>query len=179
MSNNFPSVTEVLRPYQDFSGVLPEKLDIATRRGSRVHTVCLAIAGGRWAPPLPEEYEGYRQSFQWWLDSCVTRVYEVEPEWEDEVLGFIGHPDLIVHMKGDRKLTVADLKTPVALKRIWRMQLAGYGRLAEVNGYEIERVGTLRLKANGGFPIFDHFKDRAVALGALVGALAARRYVYG
>ena len=177
--NKLPSVTEILKLYQDFSGIPAERLEIATRRGSRVHTVCLAIAGGRWAPPLPEEYQGYEQSFRLWLDMNIIRVYKVEPEWMDEILGFIGHPDLIVQMKGDRKLTVVDLKTPTAQKRIWRMQLAGYGRLAETNGYKIEKVGTLRLKANGGFPIFDHFKDRAVALGAFVGALTARRYVDG
>ncbi len=178
--NNLPSVTEVLRPFVDYSRVRPEILDHAARRGSRVHRACLTEARGRWAPPLLEGERGYFESFLIWIKNTVEEVCEVEPEWTDDVLGFVGHPDLVVVIKGDRGITVVDLKTPTELKRVWGCQLGAYGRLAEIHGYrEIERVGSLRLRKHGGLPTFDHFKDWRMAFNAFLGALTAERYIYG
>jgi len=174
---SYPSVTQAISGFADFSMVPPITLQLAAARGTRVHSACTAHALGLWCPPLPADEQGYLDSFVKWFDLAVAEVAWCEKELIDEGLGFRGHPDLLCKVKGDTKLTLIDLKTPAAKLKAWRAQLAGYWHLCESNGYgPIGRVASLRLKPKGGMPIFDDYGLDTVDLNALIQAVQAWRY---
>jgi hypothetical protein len=176
----YPSVTQVLSVYQDFSMVPEHVLTMASERGTRVHAICASIAQGLFVSQriITPDVEGYIESFKKWF-KYVEEVVFVEGELVDSELGFLGHPDLIIRMQGDQFLTLTDLKTPAIIGKTWRAQCAAYKHLA-MHKFKIKRTGTLRLKQNGGFPIFDEYSDTIFAdLAAFMSALNAWRYFKG
>lgn len=174
-----PHVTAVLAPFADFSRVPKAVLEHAAARGSQVHGACAAIVKGLWVPPLPEDCLGYIKSFrQWWPN--VAEVIMCEQTLIDPDHGFAGRPDLVCLIEGDEHWTVVDWKTPAAKNKLWRAQLAAYKHLAGKNGYKpIGRVGSLRLRANGGPPIFDEYQHSHIDFNGFLSALNAYRHFGG
>lgn len=170
-------MTEILSAYSDFSAVPPDVLERAAERGRRVHRICAALALGLWVPEIPEECRCYVESFRKWLD-LVDTVHLVETELADDTYGFVGHPDLVVTLRGEGFARVVDLKTPVVKHRLWRAQIAAYNRLAapRIVPLRISRSGTLRLSPKGDFPRFDEYSDSAVDFNAFLCALMAYRF---
>lgn len=179
-SSKLPSVTQVLAPFVDYSRIPEHVLTRASERGSRVHAICAARLAGLWHPPITPDVAGYVESFQRWADLAVESVTMVEPEMEDPVLGYCGHMDAILRIKGDDGESVADLKTPATAMRTWRAQLAAYRNLAEVNGHKISRVFSLRLDKAGGRAKVDEYTGTTQAdFAAFLSALNAWRYLKG
>lgn len=181
----YPSVTQVLSVYQDFSMVPEDVLTMASERGSRVHAICASLAQKLFVShrQITPDIEGYIQSFNQWFE-YVEEVVLVEKGLVDPKLGFIGHPDLLVKMKGDQDLTLIDLKTPKVIGKTWRAQLAAYWHLIAIflldYKFKIKRCGSLRLKQDGGFPIFDEYtKSLHADFAAFLSALNAWRYFKG
>lgn len=174
-----PSVTQVLRPFVDLSKIPPDVLAAAAERGTRVHGLCAAVAQRLWIPSVPDECRGYVDSFRSWFP-VVVEVVAAEVELVDEVLGFKGHPDLIVRIEGDEGLTVVDLKTPVSTHTTWKAQLAAYHHLAEHNGHTlIIRNISLRLSWEGRPPQVDEYLHQERDFAAFLSALNAWRYFKG
>lgn len=167
------SVTRALAPFADFGAVRPDVLDAAAARGTEVHRACAAYALGAWAP-LAGENQGYLDSFATWFDICVERVVSVEQEYADKVHGYVGHPDIVLVMRGDEDETVIDLKTPVTKNRLWAAQIAAYMRLTGA-----KRGGSLRLKRDGSRAIFDEYTATAADYAAFLSALNAARWFGG
>ncbi len=152
----YPSVTEVLSPWADWSKIPPKVLAHAAARGTRVHAACAAIAMGLW-PVVDEETEGYVDSFRNWFGAAVAEVVLCEAELVEKAMGYCGHPDLIVRIHGDEGLTVADLKTPATKNPLWGPQVAAYRHLATVHGFKVERCMSVRLKKDGSRAIVDEY----------------------
>src|SRR3972149_2373967 len=148
------SVTQVLSPYFNVKGKIPQgRIEVGIICGNEVHKFCTTTAKREWIPK-PILYEGYCDSFLWWFDNCVEEVILVEERLEDTIMGFFGHPDLILKIKGNRYPSVFDLKTPATKSKLWRAQIAAYTHLALKNGYGpvLDPGGSLRLKEDGGHP---------------------------
>ncbi len=175
---SYPSVTEILSPYSDFSKVPADRLATAAERGSRVHGICAAIVQGLWVPSIPDDCAGYVASFKKWLDVANPEIVLSEKELVHPAFKYLGHPDLIVRFPTDSDQTVVDFKTPLAKQKTWALQLAAYRELARANGYDVKRLGSLRLKPDGGFPIFDEHRDHGRAWTAFMGALSAWNYLW-
>lgn len=176
----YPSVTQVLSIYQDFSMVPEHVLTMAAERGKQVHAICASIAKGLFVSHrmITSDIQGYIESFNKWF-KYVDEVILVEQELINSNLGFIGHPDLVVKMKGDQHLTLIDLKTPKAIGKTWKVQIAAYWHLAELE-FKIDRGGSLRLNQDGGLPIFDEYTNtRHEDFAAFLSALNAWRYFKG
>lgn len=174
-----PSVTEILAPYCDFSGVPAHVLDHAAKRGTAVHKVCEAIATGLWAPPLDEDETPYVESFKSWFRTTVDEVIACEVELVHPDYNFKGHPDLICRIKGDTALAVVDYKTPQAAQKSWKLQLAAYRQLCLANGYDVQRRFCLRLRKHGGAPIVDESIDHAVEWNLFLNARSLFQYFHG
>jgi len=172
----YPSVTEILAKYCDFSVVRPEVLEAACNRGSWVHAYCAAYAQNLWMS-APDGLEGYCQSFKNWFDAMVVKVILVEHELVDKVYGYVGHLDLLALLKGDKQPSVVDYKTPLTKGATWGGQGAAYLNLAKK--YKPWRFGSLRLKADGGPAIFDPYQETKRDFQAFVNALYAHRYFLG
>jgi hypothetical protein len=163
-------VTQVISRWQNFQFVKPDVLQAAADRGAAVHRHCAALLSGLWLPAPPAEIAGYLESFEAWRQIAVIEVLATEISLVENILGFQGHPDLICRLRnGD--VAVVDFKTPVSVNRAWRLQLAAYYRLAEVNGYEVTTAFSLRLSPKGGSAkaavVAQPQKDLAVFLAAL------------
>ena len=179
----YPSITQILGLYSDFSMIRPQVLETASLRGTEVHAICAAIAKKVWVPEIPSDCAGYVLSFQNWFETHVKDVLLVEEELIDTVHGFLGHPDLVVLLRDDSRLLV-DLKTPATKSKLWSAQLAAYKYLAKEGArpdgtraaLQIDRVGSLRLRPNGNPPIFDQYQDSALDFAAFLAALSAYRY---
>ena len=170
-----PSVTQIISPWADFSMIKPDVLERAAARGTKVHQICAAIATGLWVPSVPEECQGYIDSFRRWWD-LVETVHIVEEEIIDETYGFLGHMDICCTLKNEESPVVVDHKTPIAQQKSWKLQLAAYHRLAEIRGFSCNRVFSLRLKKDGSLPIADECKDIDQHFNIFLGALSAYKY---
>ncbi len=175
-----PRVTEILKPFSDFSMIAPEVLELASLRGSEVHKSCEAYALGIWAP-VPEGLQGYFDSFRAWFDKYVVEVLAVEEEIEHKSWGYIGHPDLIARIKGVRPMpavAVVDFKTPIAATLSWHCQLAAYVEAARQK-YKSEIGGSLQLRKDGSLPKMIWVDDQVQAFAAFTGILSGWNYIKG
>ena len=172
-----PSVTEVLNPWTDFSGVDPETLENAAERGSRVHALCAEYARGGFPLIQVPEDEGYFQSFCRWFNERVSEVVMIEQELEHSRHGFQGHPDLICRIVGDKEaLTVVDLKTPITKHRAWELQLAGYYGLAQNHDFNVLRALSVRLKKDGSRALVDEIDNPDLTYRTFLEALNVWKY---
>ena len=173
-------VTEALKPFTDFSMIRPDVLDYASERGTVIHKACANYANGIYVIQnhWPPDYAGYFNSFTEWFDKYVDEVVATEIELKDDTYGYVGHPDLLCIIIGDTKVTLVDLKTPVAELRTWKPQCAGYRYLA-IKKYDIGRVGSLRLKPDGGRAIFTEYTDERADFAAFLNALMIAKYFNG
>jgi len=170
---NYARVTEILNPYTDFSMIPEYILSHATERGRKVHAICAGILQDLWIPTIDPDCAGYIASFQIWKDQFVEEVIFVEHEFIDSTYGFIGHIDFYGKLK---KLGYAllDWKTPIALYKAWRLQMAGYERLLQVAKKKMDVVASLQLQQDGGIPKMTRYEgtsaqDFNIFLGLLNG----------
>jgi len=173
------SVTQVLSPFTDFSKIKEDVLTRATERGIAVHRACALVARGLWVKALPEDCQGYVQSFQKWYDYMVVKVIAVEAELKNEAFGYKGHPDLIAILKGKKYPSIIDYKTPVALRKVWKGQLSAYRDLALADKTliinHIDGVGSLRLHPDGGTAKMQWYEESAIDFNNFLCALKAYR----
>jgi len=137
----------------DWSLIPERQLNIATERGSITHRVCALIASGMtWYPDPPESCLGFIESFKYWFERQVEEVIAVEIRLNDDIMGYTGEPDLVARLKGLDGLSLIDLKTPAALQKSWRLQMAAYFQLCQKAYPDVQRAGSLRLMIDGKAP---------------------------
>ncbi len=176
------SVTEVLRPFADFSNVPQAALEAAAERGRRIHAAAAArLSGVFQVTPLEPGDEGYIRSLDAWVKEMVRDVIDVEPELVDEALGFKGHPDLVCRLvSGD--VAVVDYKTPAVESPTWRAQLAAYRHLVSKayagRGVRSPLALALMLRADGGMPKAIIYRSSDRDFQAFLAALTAYRYFH-
>jgi len=171
----FPSVTEVLSPWVDFSRIQPDVLDSAAKRGTAVHNACFAYAAGL---PVIESSEvtPYLDSFKRWFDLVVAEVILCEQRITDEAHGYHGEPDIVIMAKHNEVILV-DVKTPVTKIKTWRIQLSAYKELCEMFlGKQMDRVGSLRLSPEGKTAKMDYYDCHAQDFSIFLSSLNCYRY---
>lgn len=150
-----PSVTTALSGYIESEWVAQEYLD----RGTAVHDAAHAHLLGRYVVPLRSDWQGYFDSFKRWCDEFRPQVEMVEERLKDDVAGFCGQPDFIGRVQGRIGLGLIDWKTSLAVSKWHRLQGAAYRYLARKSGKATLWGGNLRLRSNGGAPLFDPWPD--------------------
>ena len=155
--------------------VSPSRLEAAADRGTRVHEICANIALGLFIPAIPADCEGYVESYRRWHQHIIDEVIIVETRLVDTAWGYHGQIDQFVKSKHGENILV-DLKTPTALQRSWRLQMAGYANLVEENGHRVDRVGSLRLDREGKTARMEYYDNSAQDFKMFVEALNLYRY---
>lgn len=166
-----PSVTQILSPWTDFSGVPPAVLANAASRGSRIHAACAAYAMNYPVDGLEDEDWGYFESFKRWFDATVAEVITVETEHRDAQYGFMGHPDAVVSLKNSNDIWVIDWKTPRNLSKTYRLQIAAYCYLTQA-----KRGAILRLSPEGKKAILNENTDLSHDLSVFLNCLSAYKF---
>lgn len=162
---NLPHVTEIIstvgKHWLNFDNVPPDKLEFACQRGSDFHRLAALHAQNLWIDEIPESCAGFFRSFVGWYANFVEETNLVEQTLVHSPLGFQGTPDAIVKIRGDSGYTMIDWKTPLALSKSWRLQLAAYRELAWVNGFpgvrSLDRVASLQPRVDGGLAKFTEY----------------------
>lgn len=150
----YPSVTEILEPYVDFSMVKPEVLARAKARGTIVHQLTKGLITYGVAVNIPEKYKGYVDSFLQWYHDSVSSVLISEKRIYNEALRLCGQPDLVVVLKNEQVPRVIDIKTPAGKYPTWKGQICAYKFLYDQEYGELtDMPGHLRLRENGKYPI--------------------------
>lgn len=151
-----PRVTEVLKPYSGFVHVEETILQRACERGSKVHALCSAIAGGAWVSieSISDELRGYVRSFQSWFDSFVSSVVINEERFEHVDYKYSGQVDLVVIGK-DSQLYLIDLKTSAKPQKTYRVQLGAYRELMRDHDILVEACKIVYLNKDGAAPIVE------------------------
>ena len=174
----FPSVTTVLSPFSDFSMIRPEVLKRAAERGTRVHSACSAygLGLGLWSCSMEKGDMPFYCSFLKWVEAIEPSFLSVEEEFKDDCLGYMGHPDAVISISREKRLTVIDYKTPMSISRSWFPQVAAYAHLARGCGYDVHRGLAVRLRRNGGTPIVTEVDIDGEPWAAFMNALGAYKY---
>ena len=148
-----PSVTTVLKPWSNFAFVKPEVLELASADGTAIHSLLFRHIKGLmvFSEEVTPAIEGYYDSGRRWADKHILTVHLAEEELRDDLRGYLGHPDLIVTLRGDQGKSLLDWKRAVPVLT-HPIQIGGYYGLAIRNGYEIERTGCVYLQKNGAMP---------------------------
>lgn len=174
MGGRLFSVTDVMGMAFRADKIPPHVLEHAASRGTVVHRCCSLYARRIWFKmPGDKKTAGYIESFKAWWDHFIdkTRPIHVELELICSTFGFMGHPDIIAHMRHETLPVVIDLKTPRITSPTWKGQLASYKHLAKVNGFETGKARSLQLQPNGSAAraaIYeDHYQDFAAFLNGL------------
>ena len=76
----------------------------------------------------------------------------------------------------DDILTLPDWKTPAALSNIWEARMAAYRHLARKNGYDVKKVGTVRLRKDGSPALFKDYPLSESVFAGFHGALIAHQH---
>jgi hypothetical protein len=179
----YPSVTQVLGIFSPFNragkGINKGVLEAAADRGTRVHEACAAIAMCLPVMSINPDIQGYIDSFWGWFE-LVDEVVFVEEQLIDETYLYTGIPDLVVRLKDEELLRVVDLKTPVAISKLWAAQVAAYERLVFVaTGQPPHNSGTVRLRKNGSIAKFDVMVSHSGDFNNFLCALTAYRAFIG
>lgn len=173
------SVTQALSPFNNFSMVRPDKLEAACQRGSVLHRAFALYASGLWLPGLAAEYQGYFDSFCNWYDLAVEETLAVEEEMVCKKYGFMGHPDWIGVIRGDKAPSLIDWKTGQAKMKGHRLQVAAYHHLAKEK-YGVKRVLLMHPKPDGGrASVPGHTGTLARDFSVFLNILTGYKFFYG
>ena len=141
-----------------------------------MHEACAAYALGLWSP-VPEDLQGYFDSFTAWFDMAVKEVISVEEDLSDDAFGFSGHPDLCVTSKQGETLLV-DLKSTLMHPRTFQLQCAAYTHLIEKkHKIMIARAGTLHLSKDGKLPLMRWNENNPEAIAMFLQLLNATNWL--
>jgi hypothetical protein len=173
----YPSVTQVISPWVDFSMIPAGTLQAAADRGTAIHDHCAKIAMGVFVI-VPPEHQGYVTSFQRWFDAMVQEVILAEERLTDITFGYHGQIDILAKMKTG-EIDLVDLKSPLAKSKSWAAQLSGYKRLVDFSEYPSpDRVGSLRLSPDGKTPRMDWYENGIQDFNAFLSCLNCYRYFH-
>ena len=150
----YPSVTEICEPisFKKLDALSKQILDNAARRGAKVHEAISEFV-------LTDEYDieemesdliPYFAAFiEWWNTYRPTTLFS-EFILGDANLGYCGTCDFIGRVDG--KTVLIDFKTTSSVDvKYLAVQLAGYKRLLDARGINIDEAYVLHLKKTGAY----------------------------
>lgn len=158
-----PSVSEVISPLVDLSGIPSATLAFASARGVAVHKACeLYDLGELDMDSLDPLWLPYLQGWIKFTIEHEPEWYEIEvPQWNRE-LRYAGTPDRRGLIKGRRKLV--DIKATYALGPAVQVQLTGYDMMTPE---PCDDLLSVRLCKDGTYELKQHEPARPTFLSCL------------
>lgn len=153
MTRGLPSVTTVLSLWSNFDFVKPEVMEAACADGTAIHSLLFRHLQGLMIFPeeITPEVEGYFTSGRKWADKHIDRVILAEAELRDELHQYLGHPDLLVVLRGDPDPSIWDWKRAQP-QRSHPIQIGGYFGLGKKREPGLRRAGLIYLNKDGKMP---------------------------
>jgi hypothetical protein len=142
-----PSVTQILRPLFDFSGIDPEVLAAAADRGNRVHKATELFDQGRLDTLDLGDMGPYVWAYKQWHLEMSPVILEAEKQVYCGQHNFAGTLDRVASVYGEEWLV--DIKTSDAIPASVGPQTAAYERALSW-GSPLKRA-VLQLKGDGTY----------------------------
>lgn len=173
----YVSVTEVLECWNDFSMITKEQLKAAQIRGTIVHELAFKYLSNRFIPKVPDQYQGYFDSFRRWADDEVAEIFLLEERLTSEIYRFTGQLDIAARLRGFDQPMIVDTKTAVGAGKTWGCQLGAYRWLAMMERDLLTGApGHLRTRENGKKALFRVVKNVDIATEKFFKALDLYHY---
>lgn len=149
----YARVSDVIKPYVDFSMIPEDVLNRKAALGTRVHKVIEEEIKGAF-PVISHEESGYFQSFEKWRHALSPIFIETERRYYCDERRITGCVDGIIELKGDKEAVLVDFKTSAQESPIsWPMQAHLYHYLISLTGKKLaDRVLFLKLDRYGYLP---------------------------
>lgn len=159
----YARVSDIIRPFVDFSHIDPEVLQRKADLGSQVHEAIDDFLKGSF-PCLSRKALGYFDSFRQWFYTLHPRFLVTEQRYYHKELRLTGQIDAIVVMPHEKVPVLVDYKTSSQESPVsWSMQAHLYKMLLLHNGHPVaDRFLFLRLHKDGELPkahIYHYDKD--------------------
>lgn len=164
-----PSVTTIIAPLYDFSGIPLAVMEAKRALGTAVHTACEYLDDGDLdESTLDEALRPYVAAYQRFKHEVDPHIATIEQRLHHKALQYAGTLDRLMNIDG--KWWVVDLKTTASLSPAVGVQLAAYAELVKQQEGGVEpRRAALQLMPSGEYkfkPYADPM-DRAVFLSLL------------
>jgi len=180
IKEGYTRVTEILKPWSDFSKIMEKVLENKRQIGCRLHNAihmyneCLPM-------DIDDSIRGYFESFLRWMKQTQATIMFSEKRFYDNDWMITGCIDSVVRFPNEREAVSVDWKTVASLtkegKISWGYQGAFYHYLMEKNGVpELgDRYLFLQLDKNGGLPLVREYEYSNKIMGECETLLKAYR----
>lgn len=170
-------VTDILSRYSKLDYVDAHILEEACERGTQVHSLCEEYSKNLVMPFVEENLKGYFESFKNWFDNYVEKVVLTEKRINDDYYKVSGKFDFVLKFKGEKFLSLVDLKTSSSISKTWALQTAAYVDMITRNlGIQIEKRGCLMLSKEGKPARFVQYSDLVRDINLFESCLVTHRY---
>ena len=140
----FTRVTDLLKPWQDFSGIPEEVLEAKALIGTNVHEAINLFTMGLPYQGLTEREEKYLDSYKRWEEKTCPTFLMAERRLDCEDLKLTGQIDAIIKLPGQDKGMVVDFKCSANPSPLhWPIQIGWYDILCAQNGIETNCKGMI------------------------------------
>jgi thiol-disulfide isomerase/thioredoxin len=155
----YARVSDILKPFYDFSMIDQTVLQNKANIGTRVHEAIAEEILGDF-PVLGEKEEGYFASFCKWCKAINPIFLKSEERYFDDVKMMTGCIDAIAKLSCDSKAVLIDFKTSSQESKItWPMQAHLYSHLLRVNDIDVSpRYLFIKLDKFGNLPEVYEYK---------------------
>lgn len=152
-----PSVTQLLRPMQNFDGIDPAVLEAKRELGTFVHKACeLDDEDDLDEDSLDPVILGYVQGWRKFKRETGALVLQSERQLCNRALGFAGTLDRVaeLHHLNAPSRWLLDIKTSAEIDAWVGVQLAGYRLLLESNGDHVDALAAVQLFPDGKYALY-------------------------
>lgn len=165
----YARVSDILRPFVDFSHIPEEVLNRKAKLGTRVHEAIHQEIQGEFSV-LDLKEQGYLKSFDQWRSALNPVFIESEMRYCCDKKMLTGGIDTLVKLQGEDEAILVDWKTSVCESPItWTMQAHLYNYLLTNAGKSIsDRMLFVKLDRRGEQPkVFEYRLDKVIMIKCL------------
>ena len=138
----YTRVTDLLKPWNDFSEIPPEVLEEKAHIGTNVHEAISLYASGLPYQGLTSREEKYMESYKKWEEKTFPNFLMSEKRLYNEKLKLTGQIDSVIKFDGKEKGVVLDFKCSLKPSlRHWKIQLGWYHMLCAFNNIDTVSEG--------------------------------------
>jgi len=154
----YARVSDILKPFSNFSHIDPLVLEKKRNIGSHVHDAIHADIMGDF-PLLWGEATGYFKSYERWKEAISPIFLQSEQRYFDDKKMITGCIDGLIQLQGHELPILVDFKTSAAESPAWILQGHLYHYLLKSEGrIASPRMFFLKLRRDGALPTLFEYK---------------------
>lgn len=160
----YARVSDILKPFVDFSGISQEILNNKAALGTSVHDAINKEIEGHMVV-LEGKAGRYFHSFEKWRAIINPVFVETEVRYYCDEKMVTGCIDALAHLEGEKKAVLIDFKTSAQESPTWIMQAHLYYYLLIAAGKDVsDRFLFIKLDRDGALPkVFQYKFDCSIA----------------